>query len=36
MLKNEALPKEWSGSIKGIKLHAGKEISYSFKIGKRV
>ena len=36
MLKNEALPKEWSGSVKGIKLHAGKEISYSFKNGKRV
>ena len=25
MLKNEALPKEWSGSVKGIKLYAGKE-----------
>ena len=36
MLKNEALPKEWSGSIKGIKLHGGKEISYSFKNGKRI
>ena len=35
-LKNEALPKEWSGTVKGIKLHAGKEISYSFKNGKRV
>ena len=36
MLKNEALPKEWSGSIKGIKLHGGEEISYSFKNGKRI
>mgnify|MGYP000838184098 CR=1 FL=1 len=36
MLKNEALPKEWSGSIKGIKLHGGKETSYSFKNGKRI
>ena len=36
MLKNEALPKEWTGSIKGIKLHGGKEISYSFKNGKRI
>lgn len=36
MLKNEALPKEWSGSIKGVKLPSGKTISYSFKNGKRV
>ncbi|MDE6155593.1 MAG: glycoside hydrolase family 95 protein, partial [Eubacterium sp.] len=31
MLKNEALPKEWSGRIKGVKAYGGKEISYSFK-----
>lgn len=36
MLKNEALPKEWSGRIKGVKAYGGKEISYSFKNGKRV
>ncbi|MGN1203280.1 MAG: glycosyl hydrolase family 95 catalytic domain-containing protein [Eubacterium sp.] len=36
MLKNEALPKEWSGRIKGIKTYGGKEISYSFKDGKRL
>ncbi|MDD6729076.1 MAG: glycoside hydrolase family 95 protein [Eubacteriales bacterium] len=36
MLKNEALPKEWSGKIKGIKTYGNKEISYSFKNGKRV
>ena len=36
MLKNEALPKEWSGRVKGIKTYGGKEISYSFKNGKRI
>lgn len=36
MLKNEALPAEWSGRIKGVKAYGGKEISYSFKNGKRV
>lgn len=36
MLKNEALPKEWTGRIKGIKAYGGKEISYSFKNGKRI
>ncbi len=36
MLKNEALPKEWTGSVRGIKTHGGKEISYSFKNGKRI
>lgn len=36
MLKNEALPKEWSGRIKGVKAYGGKEISYSFKNGKRI
>lgn len=36
MLKNEALPKEWSGKIKGVKTHGGKEISYTFKNGKRI
>ncbi|MGN1122737.1 MAG: glycosyl hydrolase family 95 catalytic domain-containing protein, partial [Eubacterium sp.] len=36
MLKNEALPSEWTGSIKGIKTYGGKEISYSFKNGKRI
>lgn len=36
MLKNEALPSEWTGSIKGIKAYGKKEISYSFKNGKRI
>lgn len=36
MLKNEALPKEWSGHIKGIKAYGNKKISYSFKDGKRI
>lgn len=36
MLKNEALPKDWSGKIKGLKNYGGKEISYSFKNGKKV
>ncbi len=36
MLKNESLPKEWSGRIKGIKTYGGNEISYSFKNGKRI
>lgn len=36
MLKNEALPKEWTGYIKGIKTYGGKEISYEFKNGKRI
>lgn len=36
MLKNEALPKEWSGSIRGLKLYGGKTLSYSFKNGKRI
>lgn len=36
MLKNEALPQEWSGRIKGLKTYGGKEISYSFKNGKRI
>lgn len=36
MLKNEALPKEWSGKISGLKDCGGKEISYSFKNGKRI
>lgn len=36
MLKNEALPKDWSGKIKGLKDYGGKEISYSFKNGKKV
>ena len=36
MLKNEALPKEWSGRVKGIKAYSGEEISYSFKNGKRI
>ncbi len=36
MLKNEALPSEWSGSVKGIKAYGGKTISYSFKNGKRI
>lgn len=36
MLKNEALPNEWSGRVKGIKTYGGKEISYSFKNGKRI
>lgn len=35
MLKNEALPKDWSGKIKGLKNYGGKEISYSFKNGKK-
>lgn len=35
MLKNGALPKDWSGKIKGLKDYGGKEISYSFKNGKR-
>lgn len=33
MLKNKALPKDWSGEIKGIKTYGGKEISYKFKNG---
>lgn len=36
MLKNEALPKEWSGSISGLKAYGGKDISYTFKNGKRI
>lgn len=36
MLKNEALPSEWSGYIKGIKTYGNKEISYKFKNGKRI
>lgn len=36
MLKNEALPKEWSGKIKGLKAYGSKEISYTFKNGERV
>jgi len=36
MLKNEALPAEWSGNIKGLKTYGGKEIAYSFKNGKRI
>lgn len=35
MLKNEALPKEWTGSIKGLKTYGNQTISYSFKNGKR-
>ena len=36
MLKNEALPKEWSGKIRGLKDYGNKEISYTFKNGKRI
>lgn len=36
MLKNEALPDDWSGKIKGLKTYGGKEISYTFKNGKRI
>lgn len=36
MLKTEALPEEWSGYIRGIKIHGNKEISYTFKDGKRI
>ncbi|MCC8074259.1 MAG: glycoside hydrolase family 95 protein [Clostridiales bacterium] len=36
MLKNKALPKEWSGHVKGIKTHASETISYSFKNGKPI
>lgn len=36
MLKNEALPSEWSGSIRGLKAYGGKDISYTFKNGKRI
>lgn len=36
MLKNEALPKEWSGEIKGLKAYGNKEISYTFKNGKKI
>lgn len=36
MLKNEALPKEWTGKIRGIKTYGGREINYSFKSGKRI
>lgn len=35
MLKKEVLPSEWSGSIKGLKDYGNKEISYTFKNGKR-
>ncbi|MGN0521190.1 MAG: glycosyl hydrolase family 95 catalytic domain-containing protein [Eubacterium sp.] len=35
MLKNEVLPSEWSGEIKGLKAYGNKEISYTFKNGKR-
>lgn len=35
MLKNEALPAEWSGRIQGLKTHSG-EISYTFKNGRRI
>jgi alpha-L-fucosidase 2 len=34
MLKNKALPKEWTGEIAGIKTYGGEEISYRFKNGK--
>lgn len=36
MLKNEALPDCWNGSIKGLKTYGGKEISYKFKNGKKI
>lgn len=36
MLKNEALPKEWTGKIKGLKTYGNQEITYSFKNGKSV
>jgi alpha-L-fucosidase 2 len=36
MLKNEALPTSWSGSIKGLKTYGGKEIAYTFKNGKKI
>lgn len=36
MLKNEALPQEWTGSIRGLKDYGGKEISYCFENGKRI
>lgn len=36
MLKNEALPSNWTGSIKGLKTYGGTEIEYSFKNGKRI
>lgn len=36
MLKNRALPAEWTGEIKGIKDYGGKEISYKFKNGKEI
>lgn len=36
MLRNEALPTEWNGAIKGLKTYGGKEISYTFKNGKKV
>ncbi len=36
MLKNEVLPAEWSGKIKGLKTYGNKEISYTFQNGKVV
>ena len=36
MLRNRALPAEWSGEIKGLKDYGGKEISYKFKNGKEI
>lgn len=36
MLKNEALPKSWSGSIKGLKAYGNKDVSYSFKNGNKI
>jgi alpha-L-fucosidase 2 len=36
MLTNEALPSDWTGKISGLKVYGGKEVSYSFKNGKRI
>lgn len=36
MFRNEAIPEEWTGEIHGLKAYGGREISYSFKNGKRI
>lgn len=36
MLRNGALPSEWSGSISGLRDYGGKDISYTFKNGTRI
>ena len=36
MLKNRAIPKEWTGEIKGLKGYGGEIISYKFKNGEEI